>query len=276
NGIAVGLSDTKSACTLMCDTFGFRPSISDETTYNTDNPIQIVTSGRNLENIWIRATDDNYYGSYGYQLYYRVRSAKYGWMAWTTLARSGTNEIGDTISAVQIVLLPKGQTPSNTLNGVTSQTTESYVVMQSSQLITDGNPFAQWCLDQFPADPNANSEGYYRVSYSWPYVYGGTSRSGCDCSGFVVYVMREYFHKNVYHGMHTLSFNRGRNISYSEMRPGDWLCDWSYQHGWVYFYVGRDNYGHEIVLNGNAVRPVLEYWDIEAWASEDKHDIRRP
>ena len=72
----------------------------------------------------------------------------------------------------------------------------------------------------------------------------------------------------------------GKNISYSQMKPGDMLCDHSYHHGWVSFYVGKDSYGHEVVLKGHTdgtkyVVPTFEYWDIKAWAAEPKHSIRR-
>jgi len=296
NGIAVGVHLTNASVSIGCGMPNFKDGVSDSTNYDSSDSLKIVTAGNNIENIHMylgpktgRSTD------FGYCVYYRVKTGNYGWLNWAcsddsyvqvykseAYQWSGTNELGDTISAVQMIVLPKGQTPAANLGGITSARSETYLSMGmpgfESRLVTAGNPFAQWCLDQFPENTSYDGWGgpYYRVSYSWPYVYGGTSRNGCDCSGFVVYVMREYFHKNVFHGMHTLAFSRGRNISYSEMQPGDWLCDWSYQHGWVYFYVGRDQYGHEIVLNGNAVCPVLEYWDIQEWASQPQHDIRRP
>ena len=299
-GIAVGVRADNAKLDMYAGVPDFKGPASDGTAYDSKESIKIVSTGKFFETLALNLLPANgNYNQLNCRIFYRVKNARFGWMAWTSYGRDcGTDELGETITAIQIVVVPNNQSPAANLGGVTSNDAKylETIADYPAKLITDGNPFAQWCLEQFPADTSSTETGftdwhsgvpgegvfrrYYMVSPRWPYRYGGSSRTGCDCSGFVVYVMREYFNKNVYHGMHTLSWNRGRNISYSEMRPGDWLCDWSYQHGWVCFYVGTDEYGHQIVLkgeaDGNIVRPVLVYWDIEKWASEDKHDIRRP
>lgn len=52
-----------------------------------------------------------------------------------------------------------------------------------------------------------------------PYVRGGSSPSGFDCSGFVSYVLRQ-------HGVHVSRssralFHEGRPVSRSSLQPGD-------------------------------------------------------
>ncbi|MBO4426144.1 MAG: C40 family peptidase [Clostridiales bacterium] len=237
-----------------------------------------------LEGIEIKLTGEvaNYY-----DIYYRVHAQDFGWLGWAKNGEmSGTSGLSKRLEAIQIVLVAKGQTPPDTLCGITPNRPDDASLTAADfppGLITEGNPFAQWCLDTFPADPNApGAEGntFYIASYSWPYKYAGSSPAGCDCSGFVVYVMREYFGKSVYHGMHKLAFSTGTVISYSELQPGDWLCDSTYYHGYVYFYVGKDNYGQDIILVGstdgeNTVVPTLKSFDIQAWLEEPGHDLKR-
>jgi hypothetical protein len=257
-----------------------------ETTWSKDGEMS-GTQGYSyrLEGIEIKLTGEvaNYY-----DVYYRVHAQDFGWLGWAKNGEmSGTSGLSKRLEAIQIVLVAKGQTPPDDLKGVTPNRPEDASLTAADfppGLITEGNSFAQWCLDTFPADPNAAAPGYsdmfYIASNPWPYKFAGSSPAGCDCSGFVVFVMREYFGKDVYHGMHKLAFNTGTIISYDQLQPGDWLCDSTYYHGYVYFYVGKDNYGRDVILVGSTdgestVVPTLKSMDIQAWLAEPGHDLKR-
>ncbi|MCR4774884.1 MAG: C40 family peptidase, partial [Saccharofermentans sp.] len=291
-GIAVGLNIPKHKLHLFADVPNFAGEYEDDNDgdYDISCSLNIIDAGTRIESIRMYMTTGKYNEvPEDFNLFYRVKTSGNGWMAWTHYSEDsddtgmcGTDEVGNTISAIQIIVLPAGQTPAKDLNGITSDCEKSFLTMAdfpAPYLVTTNNKFAKWCLKTFPAKYRDPVFGLFSESKGWKYKFGGSSKKGCDCSGFVVYVMRSYFHKRVYHGMYKLSHKIGKNISYSKMRPGDWLCDWSYHHGWVSFYVGKDNYGHEVVLTGyvenNKVIPRLEYWDVKAWLSEPKHSLRR-
>ena len=303
-GLAVGVRIPKYKLNMFVDTPDFGENINDENeSYDADFALQIIDANKRIENLGmeIYIPDQDEYSSSDYRLYFRVKTSKNGWMAWAPEAEDteefypicGTDEVGQTISAIQIVARNVGQKPAKDYGGVTSDNEKAFLSMDdfpAPYLVTSGNKFAAWCKKTFPYNKkNTNAynddmwNGYMPclwVSKKIKYRYGGSSKKGCDCSGFVVYVMRSYFHKRVYHGMYKLSHKIGKNISYSQIRPGDWLCDYSTHHGWVSFYVGKDNYGHDIVLTGytpgsSYVVPTFEFWDIQAWLKEPKHALRR-
>lgn len=56
------------------------------------------------------------------------------------------------------------------------------------------------------------------------YVYAGSSPSGFDCSGFVMYVYANYYGISLPHSADSIS-KYGTAISSSEMQPGDVICN---------------------------------------------------
>lgn len=71
-----------------------------------------------------------------------------------------------------------------------------------------------------------------------PYVYGGASRSGFDCSGFAMYVY-DRVGISLSHGA-TDQAHRGRQVSLRHLKPGDLVfygTSGSYYH--VAVYAGR-------------------------------------
>ena len=76
----------------------------------------------------------------------------------------------------------------------------------------------------------------------------------------------------------------GKTVSYKNVKPGDLLCECKTYHGDVFFYVGKDEYGHDIMLDGMTpkingkikhVYPCLRYIDLEKWASISTNHVRR-
>lgn len=89
----------------------------------------------------------------------------------------------------------------------------------------------------------SSAEGQDLVSYACqfegvPYVWGGTSPSGWDCSGFVQYVYRQY---GVY--LPRTSYEQGvcgRAVPNGEQQPGDLVC----YGGHVGIYIGNGQLIH--------------------------------
>jgi cell wall-associated NlpC family hydrolase len=73
-----------------------------------------------------------------------------------------------------------------------------------------------------------------------PYVYGGMSPRGFDCSGFTAYVYRRFGIKLPHYTV--TQFRRGRNVRVGRLRPGDLVFFHGLGH--VGLYVGRGRFIH--------------------------------
>ena len=161
------------------------------------------------------------------------------------------------------------------------------------KIVTANNKFAAWCVKTFPNNQKAGDYlkqhkhppkyVFYSIAATWPYKLGGKTRKKCDCTGFAVWVYKNFHHKKVAHNSHKMAFS-GKTVSYKNVKPGDLLCECKTYHGDVFFYVGKDEYGHDIMLDGmtpkingkiSHVYPCLRYIDLEQWASISTNHIRR-
>ena len=97
-------------------------------------------------------------------------------------------------------------------------------------------------------------------------------------------MFKNYHKKNVKFNSHSMAYKTGKTVSYKNIKPGDLLCECTTYHGDVFFYVGKDEYGHDVILDGitpkingkiKHVYPCLRYIDLEAWALQSKHYVRR-
>lgn len=78
-----------------------------------------------------------------------------------------------------------------------------------------------------------------------PYVWGGHSRAGMDCSGFVTVVLKDVGHTNLPSMTHTVTgqflvWNGAQTVGRSDCRAGDLVC-WT---GHIGIAVDRDNMIH--------------------------------
>jgi cell wall-associated NlpC family hydrolase len=99
-----------------------------------------------------------------------------------------------------------------------------------------------------PADLKPAGSGKLRkVAESYlgvPYAFGGQSRSGMDCSGFIRQVFAEAHGLKLPHNSGSI-FGMGRPVSKSELKPGDvvFFKSWGFiDHSGI--YMGRNYFIH--------------------------------
>ena len=112
--------------------------------------------------------------------------------------------------------------------------------------------------DETPADnPAATVSGSEIVSLAQqylgvPYVYGGSSPSGFDCSGFTMYIFAQVGVKLPHGATSQLSY--GASVSRSELQPGDlvFFQDYGAVASHVGIYIGGDQFIHASSSSGNS------------------------
>jgi cell wall-associated NlpC family hydrolase len=94
-----------------------------------------------------------------------------------------------------------------------------------------------------------------------PYKYGGASRSGTDCSGFVMNIMREYRGIQLPRSS-TQSYKMGQSVSRSALEPGDIVFFgglFGVDHNGI--YVGKGTFAHASSSKGVMYEQLSsEYW----------------
>lgn len=107
------------------------------------------------------------------------------------------------------------------------------------------------------------SDGILRTAYSLigvPYLYGGSTPSGFDCSGFVQYVYRQNGF-SISRSAPT-QINDGRAVSYEDMLPGDILV-WGYDINNIShtaIYVGDNKMIHSTHPGEGVLVSNIDYW----------------
>ena len=93
-------------------------------------------------------------------------------------------------------------------------------------------------------DVSASTSSIVNYAYKFigvPYVWGGTTPSGFDCSGFTSYVYRHAAGIEISRTTYT-QMTKGKAVSYSQLQPGDLV--FTYGGGHVGIYVGGGKYIH--------------------------------
>lgn len=87
-----------------------------------------------------------------------------------------------------------------------------------------------------------------------PYVYGGTSPKGFDCSGLIYYVFKQYGY-SLYRCADDMYYHDGVEVSKSELIPGDlvFFSSASYPVGHVGMYIGNNQFIHASSGSGKVV-----------------------
>mgnify|MGYP002967573040 FL=1 len=155
-------------------------------------------------------------------------------------------------------------------NGISGYVASQYVLICPTSALTgtadkpaentttEGSPAE--APAETPATPAVSASGSSIVSIAQqylgvPYVYGGSSASGFDCSGFTMYVFAQAGIKLPHGATSQLSY--GTEVSRSDLQPGDlvFFQDYGYTASHVGIYIGGDQFIHasSSYYNGHCV-----------------------
>lgn len=150
------------------------------------------------------------------------------------------------------VLTQSGSWYAVSYNGTNGYVAQQYVTLGTSLPAEDTGSSA--ANDNVSSVPPSSSGSAVSIAYQYlgvPYVYGGASPSGFDCSGFTMYVYNQ-LGISLPHGA-TPQLKYGTYVSRSELQPGDlvFFSDGSYPASHVGIYVGGDEFIHASSSSSN-------------------------
>lgn len=181
--------------------------------------------------------------------------------------KSGSTSLGTAShGAVLTVTGIEGSWFAVSYNGVSGYVASQYVLICSPSTADTPAPETPEetpaeTPDETPADnPAATVSGSEIVSLAQqylgvPYVYGGSSPSGFDCSGFTMYIFAQVGVKLPHGATSQLSY--GASVSRSELQPGDlvFFQDYGAVASHAGIYIGGDQFIHasSSYYNGHCV-----------------------
>lgn len=178
--------------------------------------------------------------------------------------KSGSTSLGTAShGAVLTVTGIEGSWFAVSYNGVSGYVASQYVLICSPSTADTSAPETPEetpaeTPDETPTDnPAATVSGSEIVSLAQqylgvPYVYGGSSPSGFDCSGFTMYIFAQVGVKLPHGATSQLSY--GASVSRSELQPGDlvFFQDYGAVASHVGIYIGGDQFIHASSSSGNS------------------------
>lgn len=178
--------------------------------------------------------------------------------------KSGSTSLGTAShGAVLTVTGIEGSWFAVSYNGVSGYVASQYVLICSpSTADTSAPETPEEAPTETPAEtpadnPAATVSGSEIVSLAQqylgvPYVYGGSSPSGFDCSGFTMYIFAQVGVKLPHGATSQLSY--GASVSRSELQPGDlvFFQDYGAVASHVGIYIGGDQFIHASSSSGNS------------------------
>ena len=178
--------------------------------------------------------------------------------------KSGSTSLGTAShGAVLTVTGIEGSWFAVSYNGVSGYVASQYVLICSpSTADTSAPETPEEAPTETPAEtpadnPAATVSGSEIVSLAQqylgvPYVYGGSSPSGFDCSGFTMYIFAQVGVKLPHGATSQLSY--GDSVSRSELQPGDlvFFQDYGAVASHVGIYIGGDQFIHASSSSGNS------------------------
>jgi lipoprotein Spr len=121
-------------------------------------------------------------------------------------------------------------------------------------------------MAQENAPRQASSSSLEQLAKSWigtPYVYGGSSKSGTDCSGYVMQLYKAHYGISLPHNAGQMyNDSRGSSVSRGSLQEGDLVffgSFWKIDH--VGIYLKGDRFTHASSSKGVIISPMNDnYW----------------
>ncbi|NLK69060.1 MAG: C40 family peptidase [Clostridiaceae bacterium] len=139
-----------------------------------------------------------------------------------------------------------------TKDGIEGYVLKEHVVSQSSL------PSRSSSNQSYNSELSSKIIEYAKTFVGVPYVYGGSTPNGFDCSGFTKYVLN-HFNIKAPRSAHEYS-SAGTSISRTDMKPGDVIMFDRYNNyriGHVGIYLGNDKFIHASSSKGKVVIATL-------------------
>ena len=183
-------------------------------------------------------------------------------------ARSGSTSLGTVTygTVIAVTGIETGGWFAVTYNGVSGYVASQYVLICSPSSIsapadttdTPAETPAETPSEtpaEAPVAPTVSSSEIVSIAQQYlgtPYVYGGSSPSGFDCSGFTMYVFAQVGIKLPHGATSQLSY--GTEVSRSGLQPGDlvFFQDYGAVASHVGIYIGGDQFIHASSSSGNS------------------------
>lgn len=116
------------------------------------------------------------------------------------------------------------------------------------------------------APRQASNSSLEQLAKSWigtPYVYGGSSKSGTDCSGYVMQLYKSHYGISLPHNAGQMyDDSRGSSVSRGSLQEGDLVffgSFWKIDH--VGIYLKGDRFTHASSSKGVMISPMSDnYW----------------
>lgn len=180
-------------------------------------------------------------------------------------AKSGSTSLGTVTygTVIAVTGIETGGWFAVTYNGVSGYVASQYVLICSpSSISAPAETPAETPADtpaetpaETPVTPTVSSSEIVSTAQQYlgtPYVYGGSSPSGFDCSGFTMYVFAQVGIKLPHGATSQLSY--GTEVSRSDLQPGDlvFFQDYGAVASHVGIYIGGDQFIHASSSSGNS------------------------
>ncbi len=189
--------------TTHCQSYGWLPWSANGEMNGTEG------EAKRLEAIMIKLTGMD---AECYDVYYRVHAQSYGWLGWAKNGEAaGTAGYGKRLEGIQIVVVPKGKTFNQKMEGITSARTEAFVAKEGSSPIVN-----------YPATSNKNPEvpGDWKInvaykthvqSYGWQgWKYNGqmsgTSGEAKRLEGINIKLTNQHFDGDIIYTTHVQKY----------------------------------------------------------------------
>ena len=121
-------------------------------------------------------------------------------------------------------------------------------------------------MAQENAPRSSSNSSLEQLAKSWigtPYVYGGSSKSGTDCSGYVMQLYKSHYGISLPHSASQMyKDGRGSSVSRGSLKEGDLVffgSFWKIDH--VGIYLKGDRFTHASSSKGVMISPMSDnYW----------------